>query len=109
MKDFDSCFNFVILCREVDKHSNRGMVVYTVYDSAIDGIDKTPSLLNLRLRSTYNPELQYFIVTKSNYEQNKDVIEKRLLNLEKYNEFCEAVGDNESLNDFLVEDGILLI
>lgn len=61
--------DIMIMCRELDKYSKR----VSVYE--LKGIELNNSIfLKLNLRSRFNPELEYFYMKRSDFENNKDKI-----------------------------------
>jgi len=92
--------DLIILCRECDKYYGRGTVIYIVDNGGIP-------INYLSLRSRLNPELKYFAVLKSRYENDKEEIETIIMNLEKHQEF--AIQMDVKNDNFLESQGIILL
>lgn len=83
--------NIVVLCREVDKFSNREVLVYKI-DKEITERD----IHLLRLRSRINPELKYFAMLNKIYSRDKEHIET-LLKSKNYEYRIKLYGGIEEL------------
>lgn len=85
----------IILCREVDKYQGRETLVYPLNISTKEMNNGLFTCLNLRSR--FNPELSYYVVSKEDWEERPEFIKNRILNEDKYLEFEDAIGGGSVL------------
>ena len=76
----------MVLCREVNIETG-AITVFTI-DKPVTG----ELLFNLRLRGMLNPELRYFCVLKSRYEEESAEYERLLRRQYIYHRAMEALG-----------------
>lgn len=62
----------ICLCREIDKETGE----IAVYSINADVTDRLLCMLNIRQRA--NPELRYFVTLRENFDENEEMILKRL-------------------------------